>query len=77
MFDFTDLFKYLLEGLAVAVAAYVLPQRGLKLQEIVLVALTAAATFAVLDQFSPSVASGSRFGAGFATGTQLVGGSSN
>jgi len=65
--------RYLLEGLAVAVAAYYLPQRKLTLQEILLVALTAAATFAVLDQFAPGVAAGARTGSGFGIGANLAG----
>jgi ABC-type Co2+ transport system permease subunit len=75
--DFGDLVqrivKYLIEGLAVAIAAYFLPNRKLKLQEIALVSLTAAATFAVLDQFAPSVGSATRFGSGFGIGTNLSG----
>lgn len=67
------LVKYLLEGLAVAVVAYYLPSRKLNLQEIGLVALTAAATFAVLDQFAPGVSPGARLGSGFGIGANLVG----
>ena len=74
MLDFSYLLKYFLEGLAVAVAAFVLPARGLSMQEILLIALTAAATFAVLDQFSPEVGRGARFGAGFGIGLGQVGG---
>jgi len=66
--------KYLLEGLAVAVVAYYLPKRKLNLQEVGLVALTAAATFAVLDTFAPAVGDASRLGSGFGVGANLVGG---
>ena len=68
-----SLVKYLIEGLAVAVVAYYLPKRRLNLQEVGLVALTAAATFAVLDLFAPAVGSASRTGAGFGVGANLVG----
>ena len=49
--------KYLIEGFAVAVAAYYIPRRNLNPQEIAMIAVTAAAIFAVLDLYSPSIAS--------------------
>ena len=73
MFDFQNLVKYLLEGLAVALAAYYIPRRNVSIQEIGMIALTAAATFAVLDQFSPVVAAGARQGSGFGIGLRTVG----
>jgi len=57
--------KYALEGLAVAVAAYLLPGKGLKMSEIGMIALVAMATFALLDIYAPSVGSSARTGAGF------------
>lgn len=74
MLDLASLMKYVLEGLAVAVAAYYIPRRNLNLQEVAMIALAAAAAFAVLDLFAPSVASGARHGAGFGIGMNLVGG---
>lgn len=68
----TSLVKYLLEGLVVAVAAYVLPGK-LKWNEILMISLTAAATFAILDIYAPSVGSSARTGAGFGIGANLVG----
>lgn len=65
--------KYLIEGGAVALAAFVIPGRSLKLEEILMVSLTAASTFIVLDTFSPSIASGARKGSGFAIGSNLAG----
>jgi len=65
--------KYLLEGLAVAAAAYYIPQRKTNLREVAMIALTAAATFAVLDLFAPAVAGGARQGAGFGIGARHVG----
>ena len=41
--------KYLVEGLMVAIAAFAIPKRSLNIEEIVLLALTAAATFSILD----------------------------
>ena len=40
-----------------------------------MIALTAAAVFAVLDNFAPNVGSGARQGAGFGIGYTMVGGS--
>jgi hypothetical protein len=67
------LVKYALEGLAVAVAAYLLPGKVLKLSEIGMIALVALATFAVLDIYAPSVGASARTGAGFGIGANLVG----
>ena len=73
MFNFQLLFKYVLEGLAVAVAAFFIPQRKVDVTEIVMIGLTAAAVFAVLDQFSPTVGASARQGAGFGIGLNQVG----
>ena len=69
----TRLVKYSLEGLAVAVAAYLLPGKVLKLSEIAMIALVALSTFAVLDIYAPSVGASARTGAGFGIGAGLVG----
>ena len=65
--------KYLVEGGAVAVAAYFIPRRKMDLQEVALIAVTAAAVFAILDLYAPSVAAGARQGAGFGIGATQVG----
>jgi hypothetical protein len=65
--------KYLVEGLIVAFAAYVIPSRRLKLEEVLLIALTAAATFTILDTYLPGIAVSARSGAGFGIGANLVG----
>jgi len=76
-FDMVELFKravkYLVEGLLVAIAAYAIPQKSLKLDEIALIALTAAATFSILDTYVPSMGVNARTGAGFGIGANLVG----
>lgn len=74
MFDLQSLVKYLLEGLAVAAAAFYFPRYKSNPMEIVLIALTAAAVFAVLDQFAPSVAAGARQGTGLGIGFKMVSG---
>ena len=73
MFKFAALLKYVLEGLAVALAAFYIPQRKVDVKEIVLIALTAAAVFSILDQFSPLTGISARQGAGFGIGLNQVG----
>ena len=76
-FDISELLKrlikYLVEGLMVAIAAYAIPKRNLSLDEVALIALTAAATFSILDTYLPSMAVSARGGAGFGIGANLVG----
>jgi ABC-type Co2+ transport system permease subunit len=64
--------KYLVEGLMVAIAAYAIPKKALNLDEVSLIALTAAATFSILDTYVPSLAVSARSGAGFGIGANLV-----
>ena len=77
MFDVSELIKrvvkYLIEGLMVAIAAFAIPKRSLNLEEIALLALTAAATFAILDTYIPSMGVNARSGAGLGLGLNLVG----
>jgi hypothetical protein len=77
MFDASELIKrvikYLVEGLMVAIAAYAIPKRSLNMEEIGLLALTAAATFSILDTYIPSMGVTTRSGAGFGIGANLVG----
>lgn len=69
------LFKYIFEGLIVAVAAFFIPgNHKLSVGEIVLLGLIAAATFSILDLFAPSIGATVRSGAGFSLGASLVGG---
>jgi hypothetical protein len=66
--------KYLVEGLLVAIAAYAIPKgKGLTLDEVALIALTAAATFSILDTYIPSMGMTARTGAGFGIGANMVG----
>ena len=65
--------KYVVEGIMVAIAAYAIPKHSMKLDEVMLIALTAAATFSILDTYVPSMAVSARSGAGFGMGANLVG----
>ena len=76
-FDFGELvkrvIKYLIEGLIVAIAAYAIPKKTMNTEEIFIIALTAAATFSILDVFIPAMGTSVRGGAGFGIGANLVG----
>jgi ABC-type Co2+ transport system permease subunit len=78
MFDFNELvkraIKYLIEGLAVAAVAVLIPKKALNVEEIVIIALTAAAVFSILDVFIPAAGVSSRQGLGLASGFGLAGG---
>jgi ABC-type Co2+ transport system permease subunit len=66
--------KYLVVGLMVAISAYAIPKGdGLDLDEVILIALTAAATFSILDTYVPSMGMAAKAGAGFGIGAQLIG----
>ena len=72
--DLHNLLKYLMEGAAVAIAAFYIPKKKNNIKEIIMIALTAAAVFAVLDKFAPNIAIGTRQGSGFGIGYNMVGG---
>jgi ABC-type Co2+ transport system permease subunit len=63
---------YLVEGIMVAIAAYAIPKRSMNMEEILFIALTAAATFSILDMYVPSIAVTTRSGAGFGIGANMV-----
>ena len=65
--------KYLVMGLMVSIAAYAIPKRSLNIEEIVLLALTAAATFSILDTYLPSMGVSARTGTGLGIGLHLAG----
>jgi len=67
------MFKYLFEGLAVALAAFYIPKKGLDMMDVLMIAATAAVTFLVLDMFSPTIGASARIGAGLGIGAKAVG----
>ena len=73
---FLRLAKYIVEGLAVAVACWIIPSKKSRpsWKEVAMIAVTAAAVFAILDLFAPSISKATRSGSGFALGTGIVGG---
>jgi ABC-type Co2+ transport system permease subunit len=76
--DLTELvkraIKYLIEGLAISLVCLIVPKKALNVEEIVIIALTAAATFSILDVFIPSMGVSARNGAGLSLGAGIVGG---
>lgn len=77
LFDINELIKrvikYLIEGLMVAIAAFAIPKRSLNIEEIISLALTAAATFAILDTYIPSMGVSAKQGTGLGIGLRLSG----
>jgi len=65
--------KYIVEGFMVAIAAYAIPKRSLNMEEVLLIALTAAATFSILDTYLPSMGVSARQGTGLGIGLRLGG----
>ena len=65
--------KYVISGMTVAFAAFFIPRRNMDLEEISMIAFTAAATFAVLEHYAPNIYKSSLFGSGFGIGGNQVG----
>lgn len=66
--------KYLILGLILAIVAYTIPKKNLNVEEVVIIGLSAAASFAILDIFAPSIGQAARTGAGYGIGLGLTGG---
>lgn len=64
--------KYLIQGIAVALAAYVIPNRRTNYREVLIIAVVAGLTFFTLDIFTDDVAKGAKFGAGLGIGLSLA-----
>ena len=55
----------------VAIAAYAIPKRSLNIEEILMIALTAAAVFSILDTYIPAMGVSARNGAGLGIGLNI------
>ncbi len=64
--------KYLIEGIVVGIAAFFVSKK-LSWDEVMIIGITAAATLAVLDLYSPSIGGATRLGAGLGLGSRLIG----
>ena len=73
--DFSEILgralKYLMEGIAVGIACYFTAK--LNMDQIIIIAVTASATFAILDMYTPQVSNAARLGTGFGIGSQFTG----
>lgn len=69
---FARALKYLIEGLAVALAAYYIPRKKIDIHEVITIAIAAAAVFAVLDVLAPAIGDSTRTGMGLGIGLLAV-----
>ena len=73
--DFSDILgralKYFMEGIAVGLACYFTAK--LNMDQIIIIAITAAVTFAILDMYTPQISNAARVGTGFGIGSQFTG----
>jgi hypothetical protein len=67
-----NLIKYFIQGIAVAVAVYVIPNRRTNYREVLVISVIAALTFFTLDIFTDDISKAARFGTGFGIGLSLV-----
>lgn len=78
MLDFYEfvkrLIKYIVLGIVIAIVATIAPRKSLSIEEITFIALSAAASFAILDVFAPSIGKAARQGAGLGIGAGVIGG---
>lgn len=66
------LFVYLIEALAIAIAAYYIPKKVISIVDILKIAATGAIVHLLLDLYSPLVSSGLRFGTGMSLGNNMI-----
>ncbi len=67
-----NLVKYILEGIVIAIVAYVIPNRRTKFNEVAVISLVAALSLFILDLFANDVGKGTRLGAGLGIGARIV-----
>jgi len=67
----TRIIKYLFEGIAVGLACIFTAK--LNIDQTIIIATTAAATFAILDMYTPNISNAARLGTGFGIGSQFAG----
>lgn len=73
MLSLARLIVYVIEGLAISLAIHLVSKKSLGLPQLATLGVTIAATFAILDLFSPTIGSSARQGSGFGLGLQQVG----
>jgi ABC-type Co2+ transport system permease subunit len=65
------IFKYIFIGFIVSLVSYVIPKQKLNWEEIILISLSAGATFAILDTYLPSAGMSAMSGLGLGTGLAM------
>tara|TARA_B100001094_G_C18162191_1_gene789956 strand:+ start:680 stop:1084 length:405 start_codon:yes stop_codon:yes gene_type:complete len=63
---------YLIEALAIALAAYYIPKKVMDMGDILKIAATGAIVHLLLDLYSPLTSTGLRFGTGMSIGKNMV-----
>lgn len=64
--------KYLIEGSVIALVAFFLPKKTLNVEEIIIIALVASSTLAILDIFLPQMYADAKQGAAWGIGFKLI-----
>ena len=70
MLTLNSLIKYLLEGLAVTIAGYLIAGKRITFLEVAIIGFTSAITFMILDLFTTGIGYSARQGLGFGLGYQ-------
>lgn len=64
--------KYIIQGIAVAIAACIIPNRKTSIREIVVIAIVSTLTFFILDVFTDDIGKNARLGVGLGIGLNLA-----
>jgi hypothetical protein len=71
---FTLIIAYILEGLAITAAIYLISKKSLSLSKLSMIFSSITGTIVLLDILAPKIGTGARHGYGFGTGFNLIGG---
>jgi len=77
MITIENILIYILEGIAITVAIYIVTRRTIKMNEIIILALSISASIFVLDILATKIGAGFRQGAGFGLGFMQVAGNAH
>ena len=73
MFDYKNFIKYILEGFAVIISAFfIFGQNNYDMYKLIVLGLTAAAVYAILDNYSPTISDSTRRGSGLGIGWSML-----
>jgi len=71
---FSLILAYVLEGLAITAAIYLISKKSLTLSKLSMIFSSITGTIILLDILAPKIGTGARHGYGFGTGFNLIGG---